>query len=258
MLSALLFLAAAFTVPPEVLEKAFDGRDGAFVLIDCASGETVRFREDSCARTSAPCSTFKIWNSAIGLETGLITDPDAPFWKWDGVKRDIPTWNKDQTLRSAISVSCVPAYQQLARDIGQTRMQEWLEKIGYGNRDTSAGLDVFWLNPPGRKPIQISPDEQAALLVRLVQGKLPFSAKTLATLKSILQLQKTDKGTLYGKTGTGGVGTTDGTYNLGWFVGYVESGDKTYAFACRLDGPGLMGKDARALTENILSVMGLL
>lgn len=258
MLSALLFLAAAFTIPAGVFEKAFDGKDGGFVIIDCANGDTVRFNEDACARTSAPCSTFKIWNSAIGLETGLVTDPDAPFWSWDGVKHGIDAWNKDQTLRSAIAVSCVPAYQQLARQIGQARMQEWLNKIGYGNRDTSAGLDVFWLNPPGRKPIQISPDEQTALLVRLVQGKLPFSAKTLATLKSIMQLQQTDKGTLYGKTGTGGVGTPEGTYNLGWFVGYVESSGKTYAFACRLDGLGLTGKDARALTENILSVMGLL
>ncbi len=254
MFSILLFLAVVLAVPTETVTKAFDGRSGAFVLVDCATGETYRNDPAACAEKAAPCSTFKIWNSAIGLETGLVSEPDAPFWQWDGKTRSIEGWNGDQTLRSAMTVSCVPAFQALARKIGRERMQEWLDRLGYGDRDLSAGVDVFWLPEAGRKTILISPDEQAALIVRLVGGKLPLSTQTLATLKSVMKVKETERGTFYGKTGTG----TSDQGNLGWFTGYVESGGKTYAFACLLKGRGVMGKDARAATERILAERGLL
>ena len=55
-----------------------------------------------------PASTFKIPNSIIALETGVVEDPDKDVFKWDGVTRSIEAWNKDHTLRSAIAVSAVP------------------------------------------------------------------------------------------------------------------------------------------------------
>ncbi|MFZ4682653.1 MAG: penicillin-binding transpeptidase domain-containing protein [Terrimicrobiaceae bacterium] len=257
MISALLFMASALAIPTDSIQKAFAGHSGAFVLIECSSNETFRSDAAACAERLAPCSTFKIWNSAIGLESGAIADPDALFWKWDGTKRWLETWNADQTLRSAFAASCVPAYQDLARRIGRERMQEWLDKIGYGDRNISSGLDVFWLpQPPDRKTLLVTPDEQALMIARLVGGKLPFSVKTLAAVKSIMQLQTTEHGTLFGKTGTGG--DEKGNYNMGWFVGYVESAGKTHAFACLLKGHGVMGKDARAATEDILKRQGLL
>ncbi len=65
-----------------------------------------------------PASTFKIPNSIIALETGVVEDPDKDVFKWDGVTRSIEAWNKDHTLRSAIAVSAVPVYQEIARRIG--------------------------------------------------------------------------------------------------------------------------------------------
>lgn len=251
-----LFLAAALSVPAETLTQAFGQRSGAFAVTDVVSGETYRNDATACARKAAPCSTFKIWNSAIGLETGLITDPDAPFWKWDGEKRWLADWNRDQTLRSAITVSCVPAYQELARKIGRERMQEWLDKLGYGDRDMSSGIDVFWLPEPGRKTVLISPDEQAALIARLVGGKLPFSPQTVSTLRSILKQKETKRGVFYGKTGSSSAEESEDQF--GWFIGWVESGGHTYAFACLLKGRGAMGRDARSAVERILTERGLL
>ena len=247
MILPLLF-AASLSFPDA--SKAFDGREGALVVIDCASGETRRFNPTLCATRLPPCSTFKIWNTAIGLETGLLTSADQGFYKWDGVKRSIDGWNQDLTLRQAYAASCVPAYQALARKIGPTRMDEWLRNLGYGDRDTSSGNDVFWLPAPGRKPILISPDEQAILLRRLVNGDIPFSANTHAILKEIMTATTTDRVTLYGKTGTGGTGK--GTPAVGWFVGYWVAGEKTLAFACVLTGKKATGKDARALVEKLL------
>jgi len=150
MLPALFLITSILTVPTDTIQKAFAGRLGAFVLIECSSGHTFRSDPADCTEKFAPCSTFRIWNSAIGLETGAVSDPDALFWKWDGTPRAIEAWNKDQTLRAAFAASCVPTYQALARTIGENRMQEWLDKIGYGDRNSSSGFDVFWLPPPPR------------------------------------------------------------------------------------------------------------
>lgn len=193
MLSPLVFAAAAAILPirGDAIPNAFGGRDGALVLIDCATGQTQRHQPELCTAMLAPCSTFKIWNIAIGLQTGLLTSADQPFWKWDGVKRLIEPWNQNLTLRQAYVASCVPAYQALARRIGPDRMNEWLKKIGYGDCDTSAGNDVFWLPAPGRTPLRISPEEQAELMRRLATGEVPFSAKTQAILKDIMTVKTT-------------------------------------------------------------------
>ena len=85
-----------------------------------------------------PASTFKIPNSIIALETGVVEDPDKDVFKWDGVTRSIEAWNKDHTLRSAIAVSAVPVYQEIARRIGAERMQKYLDLMDYGNRESAA------------------------------------------------------------------------------------------------------------------------
>lgn len=256
MLASFLLLALLFAPTQELLRSEFGEREGAFVLVDCQTGEWMWTAEEACKTPLPPCSTFKIWNTAFGFETGILTDPDQPFYKWDGKKRFVEDWNQDLTLRKAYEVSCVPAYQQLAREIGSERMSAWIEKIGYGDKNTSAGLDVFWLPDEGRKTLLISPFEQVDLIRRLVQGELPFSAKTAQSLKEVMWAAKTERGVLYGKTGTA-MGP-DNKPSMGWYVGYVESGGKTYAFACVLHGTDIMGKEARALTEQILRAAGLL
>jgi beta-lactamase class D len=119
-------------------------------------------------------STFKIWNTLIGLENGIISSAEDAFYKWDGETRSIPEWNKDLTLKEAFQGSCVPAFQNLARKIGPQRMRLWIEKIDYGDHNISSGVDVFWLPAIGRKSLLISPEEQAKLIYRLVLGKLFF------------------------------------------------------------------------------------
>ena len=75
----------------------------------------------------------------------MVGDPDKDVFKWDGVTRSIEAWNKDHTLRSAIAVSAVPVYQEIARRIGAERMQKYVDLFDYGNRDIGGGIDQFWL-----------------------------------------------------------------------------------------------------------------
>jgi beta-lactamase class D len=239
-----------------VAKDAFGEFDGALVLIDCSSGQAKTYNHDAANTRLPPCSAFKIVNALIGMEEGIVTSAQQSFYQWDGVERTIPTWNRDLSFREAFQASCVPAFQNLARQIGTKRMQNWIDKIDYGNCDTSAGIDVFWLPAPGRKTVMISPAEQAELMRRVITADVPFSAASLATLKELMFIKKTERGRLYGKTGSGA--DDEGTFALGWFVGYTESRGKTYAFACSAQGKNVMSKQARNIVESVLQKEGLL
>lgn len=247
----------------DCMRDAFGQIEGALVLRDCANGEETVFAEATADTAFGPCSTFKIWNSLIGLEESIITEPDEMFWKWDRAERNLAAWNADQTWRSAFAASCVPAFQELARKIGAGRMQTWLEKLDYGNRDMAGRPDAFWLPRAGQQTIMITPREQARMICRMLNGDLPVKGESVAKLTDVMKLAGTERGTLYGKTGSGLRGGESGPkseadFDMGWLVGFVESGGKKYAYACLVLGDGLNGKDARRVVENALSAAGML
>jgi beta-lactamase class D len=245
-------------IEQSMVRSAFAGRPGGFVLMDTWSSHVLRVDEPRCAEPLPPCSTFKVWNTMIALELGLVSSPDEAFYIWDGQKRFLDDWNQDLTLARAFAVSCVPAFQSLAERIGLERMRQWLERIHYGDLDISAGMTAFWLPRPGRKTIVISADEQAKLLRRLLRDDLPFSEDKVLVLREIMRVRTTAKGELFGKTGTGRLG--EGPEQVAWFVGWVESqaDGKKRVFACVVRGDGLTGLDVRAMVERILEAGGLL
>lgn len=252
-----LLLVPSILSAQEIDRAIFKGYNTALVIYNRTTGKTINVNSGLSLRRFPPCSTFKIYNTLIGLELGLLNGADESWYKWDGVHRDIEGWNKDLTLREAFKVSAVPAFQILARQIGKVRMKEYIRKIGYGSQDISSGIDIFWLPRPGKTSIMISAEEQVALLNRLLDGELPFSQKSIVVLKDIMQVDKTEKGTLYGKTGSG-MGT-DGKGNLGWFVGFLESKGTTYVFACNISaGENSSGKVAREIVENVFKAKDLL
>lgn len=237
-------------------KEAFGELDGAMVLIDCVSGRTRTYGHDLVDLRVPPCSSFKTVNVLIGLEEGLVSSPHQRFYQWDGVERSIATWNQDLSLRDAFQASCVPAFQQLARAIGPERMKAWIERLGYGNRDISSGIDVFWLPARGRQTILISPMEQAALMRDIASGVSPLSPKTRDVLRKIMFIRESPLGRMYGKTGSG---TNDkGEFILGWFVGFVENGEQVHAFACMAQGPQVTGIKLRGVMEHLLKQEGLL
>ncbi len=252
LIAAVLFCGAGAS--DEMLTGPYET---ALVILNSSSGEVIDRDPGLSARRLSPCSTFKIYNTLIGLELGVIQDPDAPWYRWDKVTRAIEGWNRDLTLREAFRVSSVPAYQILAREIGAKRMQEFLDAISYGTRDISAGIDIFWLPRPGTVSLVISAYEQVDLLNRLLKGDLPFDPAHVAILRDIMRVRETEKGTLYGKTGSGM--DPSGNGSLGWFVGFAESQGVTYPFACNITGgDNVSGKAAREIVEKALFSLGIL
>jgi beta-lactamase class D len=118
-----IFLIPAFSNAQEIDKALLKHYNTALVIYNRSSGDIINVDPVLSARRVPPCSTFKIYNTLIGLELGLLKGPDDPWYKWDGVHRDIG-WNKDLTLREAFRASAVPAYQILARQIGSESMKK--------------------------------------------------------------------------------------------------------------------------------------
>ncbi|MBP2664355.1 MAG: mecR1, partial [Firmicutes bacterium] len=233
--------------------KYFTGFTGTFVMYDPANDHYVIYNELQSKKRLSPCSTFKIYNSLIGLETGVLDQEDVfTLFKWNGTKYDFPYWNHDHTLASATQESVVWYFQELASRIGQERMQEYLNKIDYGNRDMSGGLTTFWL----RSSLQISAIEQVNLLNKLYSKQLPFSASTLAVVKKNITLSDSNGIKFMGKTGSG---FADGKWISGWFVGCIEKHGQRYIVATNIEAlDGATGGKAREITKMIAKELNLL
>lgn len=97
------------------LKSIFDqyGVKGTILISDPVKNELLGFNPSRWDSGYLPASTFKIVNSLIGLETGVIDT--ATIFTWDGKKRRISAWDRDLTLTGAFRVSCVPCYQELSR-----------------------------------------------------------------------------------------------------------------------------------------------
>lgn len=227
------------------LEKYFQDFTGAFVLYDLNNGRSIRYHPERCSERFLPASTFKILNSLIGLETGVIPDENYTI-KWDGTHYENSAWNQDHTLKTAFQNSVVWYYQELARRVGREKMQYYVGAAGYGNQDISGRIDSFWLDGA----LRISANEQVELLRRLYEDALPFSQRSMKIVKEIMVLENTDTYRLSGKTGSGKVSAI----YIGWFVGYVEEKGNVYFFATNIEGPSpdAKGVKAKEITRSIL------
>ncbi|MEO5562596.1 MAG: penicillin-binding transpeptidase domain-containing protein [Chitinophagaceae bacterium] len=212
------------------LEKYFTENkvNGCFAMMNNGTGEftvygIARYRDSSYL----PASTFKIVNSLVGLQTGIISN-DSMVIKWDGVKRR-DAWDKDLTMYEAFRVSSVPYYQEVARRIGKDTMQHWLDSISYGTKKINSRIDSFWLD----NSLKITPDEQLGLVKRLYFNQLPFFPTYQKAVKQAMLMENNANYRLGFKTGWG-------QYNekqLGWMVGWIEENQHPYFFVLNIESP---------------------
>jgi beta-lactamase class D len=243
------------------LSTFFGQTKGAFVLYDLNNDRYIRYNEKRCRERFSPKSTFKIPNSLIGLETGVIKDAEFVI-PWDRQKyppqqnwntEPFIHWAKDHTLRSAIKHSVVWYYREIALRAGHQKMQKYLNEFSYGNQRIGGRVDEFWLD----NSLKISADEQVEFLKALYAEKLPISKRSIGIVKDILLLEQTPAYRLSAKTGGGPI--AEGKV-IGWFIGYVETGGNIYFFATNIEGPTYMAiRDRRIeITKQILTGLGYL
>lgn len=239
------------SVTYEDLSSYFKEYDGSFVLLDLESGHYQVYNDANSKKRVSPDSTYKIISSLVGLETEVVTNENAQM-EWDGTIHPFEQWNKDQTLTSATINSVSWYFQKVDSLVGKTRIESYLKQMGYGNVDLSGGINEFWLE----SSLKISPIEQVKILEKLYTYELPFSRRNIDIVKKTIKLSDQDKITLYGKTGTGIV---NGNQLNGWFVGFVESKGKVFAFATNIQGKVWTdGATAKTITLSILKDKNIL
>jgi beta-lactamase class D len=228
------------------------GFTGTVLVYDVRRDRWIGVNAQGADRRHIPASTFKIPNSLIALETGILKDEHTVI-PWDSVPRPRTELNRDLELIDAFRLSAVPHFQEIARRIGPERMQRYIDRVGYGNRALSGGIDRFWLDGG----LRISPREEALFVARLYRGDLPFSKHAMDVVRRIMVVEETPDYTLRAKTGWGIL--PDG--HVGWWVGWVERGDDAYVFATVLLGrpdTKSFGQARQRVTRSVLRALGVL
>lgn len=233
------------------------GVNGSIMIYDLNQDRFYQHNRDRNETPFLPASTYKIPNSLIALETGVIQN-DVDVLTWDGIERGladapIDEWNQDLNMRLAFKYSAIWFYQVLARKIGHQRMQDFVTKIQYGNQNIGGkeDIDKFWLEGE----LRITPRQQIDFLRRLQQNELPFAQKNIDLVKDIAIAEQASNYVLRAKTGI----ATSVTPQIGWYVGYLEQNNNVYFFATNIDV--VTDKDIAArleVTKLCLQDLGLL
>ena len=225
------------------------GATGTLVVVDERQTPPTMlvFNRDRAVRRYSPASTFKIPHTLFALDAGAVVD-EFQIFEWDGVARNFPGHNQDQTLRSAMRNSTLWVYEGFARQIGEARARAYLEVANYGNADPSAAQVNYWVDGN----LRISAHEQVAFLRKLYRNELPFRVEHQRLVKDLMIVEAGRSWILRAKTGW------EGSY--GWWVGWVETQEGAVFFALNMDTPRRLEDLPRReqIVRAVLRSMGLL
>jgi len=215
-------------------------------------GNRTVVQEGACDQRHSSCSTFKIAISLMGFNEKILideTNPKLPFTDKKG-NEALPEWEEDQDPITWIKSGCVWYSRFITEKLGMSKLKDYTAKFEYGNQDLSGdkgknnGLTHAWLS----SSLQISPKEQVNFIQKLLSGKLTpiVSVRAQEFTRKILFRETLSNGwKLYGKTGTGVTIKHDDSckdkncnkaaLSIGWFVGWIEKGDRKIVFAYYLE-----------------------
>lgn len=230
MKRALLLLSALIMLNTQVF-----GSDKCFIAKE--NNKTIK-EEGDCKSRYAPESTFKIPLSLIGYDAGVFVDHTSPEWAFkEGYDHFINVCKSSHNPQTWMRDSCVWYSQLLTTTLGMEKFKHYVNKFQYGNQDLEGekgknnGLTHAWLS----SSLKISPEEQIAFIEKLINNQLTVSKKSQEMTKQIMFREELSGGwKLYGKTGNGRLREANGEKSdlqHGWFVGWIEKGDRKIIFA---------------------------
>jgi beta-lactamase class D len=237
-------------------QNIFQGKDGCFMLYDLKADKVVcEYNESRCGLRVSPCSTFKIAIALMAFDRGVLKDENTTY-KWDGVDRGSPYWNRDTSAEDWLKYSVVWFSQRITPQLGTATVEDYLTRFDYGNRDISGGPTNFWLG----STLKISPNEEIEFLKKLWRNELPVSQRAMMLTKKIMPVEiSPSEATLAGKTGS----HMTKTNSLGWFVGHLDCKQGEYLVAVNYSedkppaGSIYPGMVAEKLCQKILEDMQL-
>ena len=228
LMLAILLPASVAGSAPKVIECT--------VILDQETGAAI-VRVGTCDKRFTPMSTFKVPLALMGCDAGLLKDRHTPLWNYD------PKFDAPKRARKAVDPAIWEAEsilwysQELTRKLGSKAFDDYVRALDYGNADTAGGpgkgngLTHSWLS----SSLQISADEQAAFMRRIVARDLPLSRAAIDMSISVIPSFEADGWKVQGKTGSGSLrqksGKLDRARPVGWFVGWAEKDGRKIAFA---------------------------
>lgn len=189
----------------------------------------ILYAEGDIHTRHSPCSTFKVALSLMGFDSEILKDAHCPVWDYDEAYASLlpdilERWLQPHDPQLWLENSCVWYSQVLTQMLGIDEFDRYIHVLNYGNGDHQNDLTHAWL----MRSLKISPMEQVEFLDKMLNLALPVSAYAQQVTAEILFREELDGGwSLYGKTGSG----TIGHLANGWFVGWVEKGERRIIFA---------------------------
>ena len=198
----LLLVTVCYCFGQNPLTKPFDDCKvtGSITIYDYNAKKWISSDITDSHVATLPASTFKIMNSLIALETGIIKDENE-IVKWPG-QIDTnkygyrPETYHDMSLKEAYKVSAVWVYLEFAKKLGKECYKDFLTKCKYGNLEIFNDDPDFWVYGN----FAISPVNQIEILKGIYDESLPFSKRTFEIMKNVMIEEKTDNYTLRTKT----------------------------------------------------------
>ena len=250
------------------LKELFDknGFQGSFGLFDNGKGSFIIYNLHQFTDSLySPASTFKIVNSLIGLETGVVADsssliqndPEAESRK-QGFATGRSECDTILTMAQAFRRSCPNYYRELAQKLGVKTMQHYLDTLGYARKKskfevTPKNLTQFWLN----NELKVTADEQLGLMKKLYFDQLPFQKRSQRILRGMMLQEETLTYKLGFKTGTTDSNITG--KEIGWLVGWIEENKHLFFFTLQVESKEHRDREDRiVLLKEILRKKGFL
>ena len=245
------------------IDSQMGGLGTCVILKDTAHGSVVyRYgAAQACLAKLPPCGTFNIPNSLIGLDLGVIT-PQTVL-KWDGSPQPLGVWQKDADLPRAFKFQVGWWFRRLAAQIGHDRYVDQLRAMDYGDHDPAGMADGFWLGPQSGGFLTIDEGHQVEFVRRVYAGSLPFKPETLAMVQA-LTADENRPWPGGGQAEISGLSSScatvsDGTRNVGWWVGRIKSPQSDLVFSASVEGaeapPGI---EIERRLKDIFSQVGIL
>ncbi len=240
------------------LDPAVGGPDTCLVLKDTGSGaELYRYGAESvCNRPLAPCETFRIPMTVIGLSEGQATRSEVV--KWNGKVQPYKAWERDMDLDDAWRAGADWWFQRLALAIGPDRFRQGLSAFGYGQGKPIGRPDAFWMGPAAGGGLYLSTRNQADLLRKLAHAALPAKAEAQQTVQDLMADGTRGQVAFY-DLGAQCPSIADASHDVSWWVGRIKGPDRDVVFALSIDsGNPLSGREIESRMLPILTRAGLL
>ena len=219
--------------------------ESCFLLYELGVGEVVRNPSQACRARVTPASTFKVPHALAALDAGVVSGPDEVF-SWDGQGDWPPSSRRDHTLPSALRNSVVWYFQRIAERLGAERERAYLQRLAFGNMDSSSGLTSFWIGGS----LQVTPEEQQAFWIRLYDNRLPIAPAAVAAVKRMLiqpsgvVVNAAGEQRFTGVVPSGAVvsaktgsATDRSGRGVRWLNGHIETNGRAFVFVSCVIGP---------------------